>query len=72
MPNIDLATLRRVAAMQRRYADSLARQAAEQRLTELETALDRERQRRGMQPITTDTGKIIRWVRTRPQSIGER
>ena len=67
MPNIDLATLRRVAAMQRRYADSLARQAAEQRLTELETALEHERQRRGLEPVVTDTGRVIRWVRTRQQ-----
>jgi len=72
MPNIDLATLRRVAAMQRRYADGLARQQAERRLDELETALLHERQRRGLEPVTTDTGKVIAWVRTRSQSIGER
>ncbi len=67
MPNVDLATLRKLAAMQRRYADSLARQAAEQRLNELDAALEHERQRRGLQPVTTDTGKVIAWVRTRQQ-----
>lgn len=72
MPSIDLETLRKVSAMQRRYADSLARQLAERRLNELETALDRERERRGMQPIMSDTGAVLGWVRTRPQTPGER
>ncbi len=72
MPSIDLGTLRRVAAMQRRYADSLARQAAEQRLDEIERRVQNERQKRGMQPITTDTGKVLGWVHTRPQTPGER
>jgi hypothetical protein len=67
MPSIDLATLRRVAAMQRRYADSLARQLAERRLDEVERHVQNERQRRGLQPVVTDTGKVIAWVRTRPQ-----
>ncbi len=67
MPSIDLGTLRRVAAMQRRYADSLARQAAEQRLSELDRYVESERERRGMQPIVSDTGKVIAWVHTRQQ-----
>ncbi len=67
MPSIDLGTLRRLAAMQRRYADALARQAAVQRLDELDAALQHERQRRGMAPIMSDTGAILGWVRTRPQ-----
>jgi hypothetical protein len=70
MPNVDAATVRKLVAMQRRYADRLARQVAEQRLTDLETAVQHERQRRGMEPITTDTGKVIAWVRTRPQTLG--
>jgi outer membrane protein assembly factor BamD (BamD/ComL family) len=72
MPSIDLATLRRVAAMQRRYADSLARQAALARLDEVERRVQQERERRGMQPIMSDTGTVLGWVRTRSQSIGER
>ncbi len=67
MPSIDLGTLRKLAAMQRRYADSLARQQAERRLDELETALLHERQRRGMQPIMSDTGAVLGWVDTRQQ-----
>ncbi len=72
MPSIDLATLRRVAAMQRRYSDVLARQAALARLDEVERRVQQERERRGMEPITSDTGAILGWVRTRSQSIGER
>ena len=72
MPNIDLATLRRVAAMQRRYADVLARQIAEQRLDEVEARIDAERQRRGLAPVTNDSGKVIGWTRTRPQVPGGR
>ncbi len=67
MPNVDTATLRRLAAMQRRYGDRLARQLAEQRLNELDAALQHERERRGMAPIMSDTGAILGWVRTRPQ-----
>ena len=70
MPNIDLATVRKLAAMQRRYADSLARQAAERRLDELDAALQHERQRRGMAPIMSDDGAILGWVHTRPQTPG--
>jgi L-amino acid N-acyltransferase YncA len=72
MANIDLATLRRVAAMQRRYADGLARQAAERRLDEIEAWLDAERQRRSLAPVTNDSGKVIGWTRTRPQVPGGR
>ncbi len=70
MPNIDAATVRRLVAMQRRYADSLARQMAVQRLDEVERRVESERQRRGMQPVVTDTGKVIAWVHTRPQTPG--
>ena len=70
MPNVDAATLRKLAAMQRRYADSLARQAAEQRLDDVERRVENERVRRGMEPVVTDTGKVIAWVRTRPQTPG--
>ncbi len=72
MPSIDTATLRRLAAMQRRYADALARALAAQRLDEVEAHIQNERERRGMQPVTTDTGKIIRWVHTRQQTPGGR
>ena len=72
MPSIDLGTLRKLAAMQRRYADALARQAAVQRLDEVEAHIQSERQRRGMAPITSDNGEVLGWVRTRSQSIGER
>ena len=67
MPWIDPETLRKVSATQRRYRDHLARAQAEQRLDALETALDRERERRGMAPVTNDDGTIIRWVHTRQQ-----
>jgi len=70
MPNIDRELWRRLIARQEKYRDVLARQQAERRLDELETALDRERQRRGLQPITTDSGKVIAWVRTRQQPTG--
>ncbi len=70
MPSIDTATLRRLAAMQRRYADALARQVAAQRLDQLDRHIQSERQRRGMEPVTTDTGKVIAWVHTRPQTPG--
>ncbi len=72
MPNIDRELWLRLIARQEKYNDVLARQQAERRLDELETALQHERQRRGLQPVTTDTGKVIAWVRTRSQSIGER
>jgi hypothetical protein len=58
--------------MQRRYADALARQAAAQRLDQLDRHIQSERQRRGMEPVTTDTGKVIAWVHTRPQVPGGR
>jgi tetrahydromethanopterin S-methyltransferase subunit G len=58
--------------MQRRYADSLARQAAEQRLDEVERRVENERVRRGLEPVVTDTGKVIAWVRTRQQPKGGR
>jgi outer membrane protein assembly factor BamD (BamD/ComL family) len=72
MPSIDLATLRRVAAMQRRYSDALARQAALARLDEVERHVQQERERRGLAPVTTDTGKVIAWVNTRQQPKVER
>ncbi len=72
MPNIDRGLWRRLIARQEKYNDVLARQVAERRLDELETALDHERQKRGMQPITCDNGTVLGWVRTRPQSPGER
>jgi len=72
MPNIDAGLLRRLATTQRRYRDVLARQIAEQRLDEVERRVQHERERRGMEPITTDTGAVIGWVRTRPQSPGDR
>jgi len=63
---------KRVAKQLRRYRDVLARQLAERRLDELETAVLHERERRGLQPVTTDTGKVIAWVHTRPQTPGGR
>ncbi len=63
---------KRVAKHLRRYRERLERDAAERRLDELETALQHERQRRGMQPITSDTGAILGWVDTRPQAPGGR
>ena len=72
MPWIDKESLRKISATQDRYRDVLARQQAERRLNELETALEHERQRRGLKPITTDTGEVLGWVRTRPQAPGER
>jgi hypothetical protein len=72
MPNIDRGLWRRLIATQEKYNDVLARQLAERRLDELDAALDRERQRRGLQPIVTDTGVTLGWVRTLPQSPGER
>ncbi len=72
MPWIDLETVRRVSATQRRYRDQLARQQAAIRLDELETALLHERERRGMAPVTNDDGTIIRWVHTRQQTPGGR
>ena len=70
MPNVDAATVRKLVAMQRRYADRLARQVAEQRLSDLDQYVLHERQRRGMEPVVTDTGKVIAWVHTRPQTPG--
>jgi len=67
MPSIDARTVQKLIRTQRKYADVLARALVEQRLKELETALDHERQKRGMQPITNDDGTIIRWVDTRQQ-----
>jgi phenylalanine-4-hydroxylase len=72
MPNIDRELWRRLIARQEKYNDVLARQQAERRLDELEAALDRERQRRGLQPVTNDDGTIIRWVHTRQQTPGGR
>jgi hypothetical protein len=72
MPSIDTRTVQKLITTQRKYADVLARALVEQKLNELETALDHERQKRGLKPITNDDGTIIRWVRTRPQSPGER
>ena len=72
MPNIDRGLWRRLIARQGKYNDVLARQQAERRLDELETALLHERQKRGMQPITNDDGTIIRWVHTRQQTPGGR
>jgi hypothetical protein len=70
MPNIDRELWRRLTARQEKYRDVLARQQAERRLDELETVLDHERQRRGLQPVTTDTGKVIAWVRTQAPAPG--
>ncbi len=67
MPNIDRELWLRLIARQEKYNDVLARQLAERRLDELDAALQHERQRRGLQPVTTDTGKVIAWVRTRQQ-----
>jgi hypothetical protein len=72
MPNLDRRTFLNLTRAQRKYNDTLARQQAERRLDELDAALDRERQRRGLKPITCDNGTIVAWVRTRPQSPGER
>jgi hypothetical protein len=36
----------------------------------LDRHIQSERQRRGMEPVTTDTGKVIAWVHTRPQTPG--
>jgi hypothetical protein len=72
MPNIDRGLWLRLIARQQKYADALARQAAVQRLDEVEAHIQSERQRRGMEPVTTDTGKVIAWVHTRPQSPGGR
>ncbi len=67
MPSIDTRTLRMLTSAQRRYNDSLARQQAAIRLDEVETYLQHERQKRGLEPVTCDNGKVIAWVRTRPQ-----
>ncbi len=72
MPSINIGLLRSLARTQEKYADVLARQLAVQRLDELDAALDRERQRRGLQPITNDDGTVIRWVHTRQQTPGGR
>jgi hypothetical protein len=72
MPNIDRGLWRRLIARQEKYLDTLARQQAERRLDEVEAHVQNERERRGLQPVVTDTGKIIAWVRTRPQSPGGR
>jgi hypothetical protein len=72
MPSIDTRTVQRLIRSQRRYADSLARQLAEIRLDEVEAHVHDERQRRGLQPVTTDTGTIIAWVHTRQQTPGGR
>ncbi len=72
MPSINIGLLRSLARTQEKYNDVLARQLAERRLNELETALEHERERRGMKPIMSDTGAILGWVRTRPQTPGER
>ena len=62
----------RVAGHLRRYRAHLERHAAERHLQELEDRLAEERQRRGMQPIISDTGQILGWVDTRPQMPGGR
>ena len=76
MPSINIGLLRSLARTQEKYADVLARQIAEQRLDEVEAHVQHERERRGLQPVVTDTGKVIAWVRTRshvePWSIGGR
>ncbi len=72
MPSIDTRTVQRLIRSQRRYADVLARQLAERRLDEVEAHVHDERQRRGMEPVTTDTGKVIAWVHTRQQTPGGR
>ncbi len=72
MPWIDPETLRKVSATQRRYRDVLARQQATQRLDALDQYVHNERARLGLEPVVTDTGKIIRWVHTRQQTPGGR
>ncbi len=63
---------KRVAKQLRRYRERLERDAAERRLEALEARLADLRERRGMQPITSDTGAILGWVDTRPQAPGGR
>ena len=63
---------KRVAKQLRRYRERLERDAAVRHLEALEARLADLRERRGMQPITSDTGAILGWVDTRPKSIGER
>lgn len=48
-----------------RLNDYMARDLAEQKLAEIEERVKAERERRGLQPVTTDTGQVIAWVRTR-------
>ncbi len=63
---------KRVARHLRRYRERLERDAAERRLEALEARLADLRERRGMAPITSDTGAILGWVDTRQQPKGER
>jgi len=49
-----------------------ARDLAQRKLAEMEAWIDAERQRRGLAPVTNDSGKIIGWTRTRPQYPGGR
>ncbi len=71
MPNIDAATVRKLVAMQRRYADRLARQVAEQRLDEVEARIAATQQARGYRPMTDDTGRVLRWVDCNPPAPRE-
>jgi hypothetical protein len=63
---------KRVAKQLRRYRERLERDAAERRLEALEARLADLRERRGMQPIMSDTGAILGWVDTLPQAPGGR
>ena len=56
---------KRYARRLKAYDDYMARDLAARKLDEIEARLVEERQRRCMAPVTTDTGAVIGWVRTR-------
>ncbi len=61
---------KRVAKQLRRYRERLERDAAVRHLEALEARLADLRERRGMQPIMSDTGAVLGWADTRPQTPG--